>query len=317
MLIVGICFSNAEAKTRDRIEANKKRDDKREQKKVLRDKARDKHISNLQTLGEKHGFLSHSDSEYVCGLALFDGVMEKYSTHIKNDYYRITASDQYGRVSDKQLEDWKWHLLEVVDTCKLGVELDESRKVLRQIVLWCTDSNFDAEKEQFDDANLKRKLLKEYQKKPSKVDDKKKAAFRFYKDVLFVAYNEYTDQQDNTLLDRFDSSMTGIEFEYFCSEILDEAGWLSNVLPGSGDHGADIIAETDGISIAIQCKKYSKPVGNTPVQEITAARKHYNADKACVVTNSTYTKGAQTLAKSNDVVLLHYTDLPKLVEYVW
>jgi restriction system protein len=70
----------------------------------------------------------------------------------------------------------------------------------------------------------------------------------------------------------------------------------------------DIIAERDGKRIVVQCKFYSKPVGNKAVQE-AAARLHGRADKAIVVSNAAYTKAARQLAGTTGVILLHHDDL--------
>lgn len=106
--------------------------------------------------------------------------------------------------------------------------------------------------------------------------------------------------------------MNGIDFEHYCSDKLRAAGWKTTVSTASGDQGADIIAEYDDIKVAIQCKRFSKPVGNKAVQEVAAARNYYGSDFAVVVTNNTFTKSAKQLANTNDVHLIHYSDLGEL-----
>jgi restriction system protein len=109
-----------------------------------------------------------------------------------------------------------------------------------------------------------------------------------------------------------DDLMTGREFEVYCREILQEAGWQAALTPGSGDQGADIIAEKDGRRVVIQCKFYNGAVGNKAVQEAYAAAAFQDAHFAVVVTNSVFTKSAHQLAHKNSVLLMHHTDLPKL-----
>lgn len=106
--------------------------------------------------------------------------------------------------------------------------------------------------------------------------------------------------------------MDGIDFEHYCSDKLRAAGWKTTVSTASGDQGADIIAEYDDIKVAIQCKRFSKPVGNKAVQEVAAARNYYGSDFAVVVTNNTFTKSAKQLANTNDVHLIHYSELGEL-----
>ena len=63
-------------------------------------------------------------------------------------------------------------------------------------------------------------------------------------------------------------SMSGEQFEEFCADILRGNGYIDvQVTPTTGDHGIDILAKKDGVKYAIQCKRYSKPVGNKAVQE--------------------------------------------------
>lgn len=99
------------------------------------------------------------------------------------------------------------------------------------------------------------------------------------------------------------------EFERACSEVLNGCGWESRVTRSTGDQGVDVVATYGSLRAVFQCKKYSQPVGNAAVQEITAGKAFEQADVAAVVTNSTYTPAARQLAGMTDVHLLHYTDL--------
>jgi len=91
-------------------------------------------------------------------------------------------------------------------------------------------------------------------------------------------------------------------------------GWEAKETKRTGDQGADVIAEKDDNKIIVQCKLYSRPIGNKAVQEVVAARNYYKGNLALVVSNSSYTKSAQQLAASNDVVLLHYSNLSEFLE---
>ena len=109
--------------------------------------------------------------------------------------------------------------------------------------------------------------------------------------------------------------MSGTEFECFCADLLQLNGFTDvNVTPSSGDHGVDIVAEKEGVKYAIQCKHYSSPVGNTPVQEVYAGRQYYNCHVGVVLTNSIYTKGAVELAKATNVLLWDSYKLYELIE---
>lgn len=114
-------------------------------------------------------------------------------------------------------------------------------------------------------------------------------------------------EQDNDYQDA--DSMTGEEYEQYCIEILENLGWKARKTPGSGDQGVDIIAEQKDYVLAIQCKRYSKPVGNKAVQEVIAGKSFINANLAVVVSNNSFTNSARQLAETTNVVLLHHTQL--------
>lgn len=110
----------------------------------------------------------------------------------------------------------------------------------------------------------------------------------------------------------FFEDMTPRDYEHLCAGILRKAQWNARVTPASGDQGVDVIAEKRGLRIVVQCKKYSKPVGNHAVQEIVAAIAHESARYGVVVTNSSFTAGARRLAASNRVLLLHHSELIRI-----
>lgn len=98
--------------------------------------------------------------------------------------------------------------------------------------------------------------------------------------------------------------MNGYKFEAWCANLLKKNGFSNvTVTQGSGDHGADILAEKDDISYAIQCKYYSNSVGNKAVQEVYAAKTYYKKDIAVVMTNSIFTLQAREEAAATGVKL--------------
>ena len=110
-----------------------------------------------------------------------------------------------------------------------------------------------------------------------------------------------------------DNISSGREFELYVANLLRQNGF-ENVenTRASGDYGADVIAEKDGVSYAIQCKFYAKPVGPNAVQEAYAAKEYYGCDEAVVVTNSTFTRNAAALAESTGTRLWGRDELYEL-----
>lgn len=99
--------------------------------------------------------------------------------------------------------------------------------------------------------------------------------------------------------------LDGYEFEKYVAAFLREEKGYSDVTvtAKSQDFGADIVAKKDGIIHVFQCKYYSNPVGIEAVQQIYAAKTHYNAHVAIVATNNVFTKAAKQLAEELNVVL--------------
>lgn len=98
--------------------------------------------------------------------------------------------------------------------------------------------------------------------------------------------------------------MEGHEFEYFCAELLEKRGFVDvEVTKGSGDYGVDILAEKDGVTYAIQCKRYEHPVGVKAVQEAYAGRDYYDRMVGAVLTNQYFTTPAVEAAKKLKILL--------------
>lgn len=98
--------------------------------------------------------------------------------------------------------------------------------------------------------------------------------------------------------------MEGHEFEYFCADLLEKKGFVEvEVTKGSGDYGIDILAEKEGVTYAIQCKRYTTPVGVKAVQEAYAGRDYYDRMVGAVMTNQYFTTPAVEAAKKLKILL--------------
>lgn len=110
---------------------------------------------------------------------------------------------------------------------------------------------------------------------------------------------------------------TGTQFELYLTELFKKLGYKTLHNGKAGDQGADLILKKGNYIYAVQAKFYTDKLSNTPIQEIVGALKYYNANQGVVITNSTFTKGAQDLAKANNVILIDGTNLKKLVDYIF
>lgn len=136
------------------------------------------------------------------------------------------------------------------------------------------------------------------------------------KEIIDTELSEATPQ-DNTYTTKSQityDDMTGEEFEKFCIVILSKNNFINvKQTKSSGDQGVDILAEKDGIKYAIQCKCYSKPVGNHAIQEVYSGKDYYNCHIGVVLTNQTFTESAITLANKTNILLWDRKVLNKLI----
>lgn len=98
--------------------------------------------------------------------------------------------------------------------------------------------------------------------------------------------------------------MEGHEFEQYCANLLEEHGFQEvEVTKGSGDFGVDVLAQREGTSYAIQCKRYDGPVGVHAVQEVYAGRDYYDCMVGVVMTNQYFTAPAVEVAQKLKILL--------------
>jgi restriction system protein len=112
-------------------------------------------------------------------------------------------------------------------------------------------------------------------------------------------YIRWLHSADMDALDR----MTGIEFEHALAQLFIDLGYGAVVTQASRDYGADLVLSRGGQQIVVQAKRYVGTLGLDAVQEASAARLHYGAVRAIVVTTSAFTGPAQNLAQTTGVEL--------------
>jgi restriction system protein len=128
--------------------------------------------------------------------------------------------------------------------------------------------------------------------------------------VVIVGIRKYREAEQQLRISDV-SHLSPLAYETYCALLLRDAGWQAHTTARQ-DQGVDVIAVLRGTKVAIQCKMYAHPVGNHAVQEIVAGRLHYGAHMAAVVSTAPYTRSAQALAASTQVLLLHHDQLPHL-----
>ncbi len=122
--------------------------------------------------------------------------------------------------------------------------------------------------------------------------------------VLFQGVvSSYKKHQLKRILQKIDA-MNGFEFEEYSKIFFISKGFEVTITQKSGDYGADLIVEKDGVKWAVQAKRYSHKVSPKAIQEVVSSKVYYACEKACVITNSYFTQAAQKLAQANEVLLI-------------
>lgn len=98
----------------------------------------------------------------------------------------------------------------------------------------------------------------------------------------------------------------GYEYEVYCAFKLADRGFRNiEITQKSNDFGADIICESNGVKLCVQCKCYSYGnVGVDAIQEVVAALAHYGCHKGVIMTTGTLTPSAIQLAYENNVEII-------------
>jgi restriction system protein len=99
-------------------------------------------------------------------------------------------------------------------------------------------------------------------------------------------------------------AMSGVEFEGYVAGRLRRAGWQVRFTPTVGDYGVDLIADKDGQSVAIQCKRHGKSVGVAAVQQVVSGALHHGCTRSIVVSNQEFTTAAKQLAYTHGCQLI-------------
>ena len=108
------------------------------------------------------------------------------------------------------------------------------------------------------------------------------------------------------------AEMSGTEFEDYVARVVRSCGVPLIMTAVTGDWGVDIIVGRRPNRVAIQCKRQSRPVGTSAIQEVVAGAPMQDCVKTMVVTNHEFTPAARKLAELHDCELVGRTELPRL-----
>lgn len=108
------------------------------------------------------------------------------------------------------------------------------------------------------------------------------------------------------------AEMTGTEFEDYVARIVRSCGVPVIMTSITGDWGVDIIVGRRPNRVAIQCKRQSRPVGTSAIQQVVAGAPMQDCSRTMVVTNHEFTPAARKLAELHGCELVGRSELPRL-----
>jgi restriction endonuclease Mrr len=114
------------------------------------------------------------------------------------------------------------------------------------------------------------------------------------------------------------SEYSALEFEEWFADILKELEYEKvTPTPSSNDEGIDILAEKEGLKVAIQCKHWKKKkVGRPEVQAFLGAIQHAQLTRGILVTTGLFTEGARKMADEHPIKLIDDFELRNLIQEI-
>jgi Holliday junction DNA helicase RuvB len=114
------------------------------------------------------------------------------------------------------------------------------------------------------------------------------------------------------LIDRL-QKMSGLQFEEFVAGLFRKQGYAVEITQGSGDHGIDLLMRKDQQVVAVQCKRWNAPVGESVVRDFLGSIMSVGASLGYIVASSTFTSKAYSFAQEKPIKLI---DLDALLEWL-
>lgn len=104
-------------------------------------------------------------------------------------------------------------------------------------------------------------------------------------------------------------------FEEYIGDLFEARGYQRvNIRGGSGDQGADILAEKDGERVAIQCKLYKKGiVGPHEVRALIGSLQLTEAQRGILITTSTFSVQAERMGEEAGIEMVGGNKLIELI----
>ena len=114
------------------------------------------------------------------------------------------------------------------------------------------------------------------------------------------------------------NSLSGIEFENICKNLIENMGFSVETTKASGDGGIDLIAYNYEPILSgkyiIQCKRYSGSVGEPIIRDLYGVITSERANKGILMTTGYFTKSAIAFAEDKPIELIDGGQLGALLK---
>jgi len=114
------------------------------------------------------------------------------------------------------------------------------------------------------------------------------------------------------------NSLSGLEFENVCQNLIEKMGFSVATTKASGDGGIDLIAYNHEPVLSgkyiIQCKRYSGSVGEPIIRDLYGVITSERANKGILMTTGCFTKSAIAFAEGKPIELMDGEQLDALLK---
>lgn len=103
--------------------------------------------------------------------------------------------------------------------------------------------------------------------------------------------------------------------EKFTAELFKQMGYQVSHTGRTGDHGIDVrLVNPRGEVELVQCKQWTKPVGEPEVRDLAGAMVHEKAVRAFIIAPGGFSASARQWAKGKRIVLADEKEINRLVQ---
>lgn len=226
----------------------------------------------------------------------------KIESNTESYNYSSEHNPEYNPINVAGLDNINSYLKKIIADKNVYNNDDDFNRVIKYA---CSLESFDMNifQQEFDFDFAKTSSYIETLRNLEIIDYKNELTKQYTEEDIHHLIREATLLNPNIITERrLDSLSNNDEFIVYISNLLEQSGYNSSIIPISNNYGVHIIAKKDEIVYAIHCKHHLSKVGKVPIQILVSGMSHYNAHIGIVVTNNYFNNPAKDLALTNKVI---------------